>query len=152
MTCQDADEDEESKLASSEASEVSHLYSPVLYMGRDKKSELSSSDVSHLSSPVFGPARPPPPRFVNVQERLDHAINKHSRPTLRYQTTPPLTTAEILSAGLLCAGFEPIRQQRNNIARKMNGSKHFTGWNLLLSLLSLLISRVNAQILSSKIA
>ena len=87
MTCQDADEDKASKLASSEASEVSHLYSPVLYMGRDKKSELSSYDVSHLSSPAFGPAHPPPPIFVNVQEHLDNAMNIHS---------PPTTTAEIL--------------------------------------------------------
>ena len=87
MTCQDADEDEESKLASSEASEVSHLYSPVLYMGGDEKSELLSSDLSHLSSPAFGPAYPSPPRFVNVQERLRNAMNTHS---------PPPTTTEIL--------------------------------------------------------
>ena len=87
MTCQDADKDENLKLASSKASEVSHLYSPVLYMGGDKKSELSSSDVSHLSGPIFVPARLPPPRFVNVQERLDNAMNTHS---------PPPTTAEIL--------------------------------------------------------
>jgi hypothetical protein len=99
----------------------------------DEESQLSytSSQLSStFSQPqVFGPPRPPQvvevPQHGNTNQLL-WDINRHQSQAT-YPEILSLTTADVLSAGLLYAGFDRARQQRNNENRKIEWFKAFYG-------------------------
>ena len=106
--------DEESQLRSFSGSESSQHNEESQH-----SSALSSVSTNSFGPPlaqVFGPNPPQPPRVINLQ-----------RHTAMYSEVYSLTVEDILSAGLLYAGFEPARLKRNNITRRFEWFKGFYG-------------------------
>ena len=66
-----------------------------------------------------------PPRVIEVQNHIDHAMNRHL--SNDDSGAPELLMTSIMEAGLFYAGFDATRQRRNTVSRKIDWFRAFYG-------------------------
>ena len=123
---EDDDDDEEIQSPRSEIFSSKTYSTSNIWQGGDDESHQSSGGLFSSGEDVQ------PPRVIEVQNHIDHAMNRHlpNNSTMDSGIPELLMTKDverIMEAGLSYAGFDATRQKRNTVSRKIDWFKAFYG-------------------------